>query len=767
MSDSFSHSLRQLWTLDKFAYSFRVFLAFSGAIALSWSQDQIALAIPLFLGIIASALSETDDNWEGRVRALLVTLVCFLVASCSVELLFPWPWLFAPGLALSAFTFIMLGAVEQRYATIASATLILSVYSMINIEQHGGTTGGNFWHQPLLLVGGAAWYGAISVVWCALFSRQPVKQSMAQLYRELGEYLIIKATLFEPLRGVDVESRRVALARQNGRVVTALNQAKEMIFRRLEGQRGSRKLNRYLRLYFIAQDIHERVSASHYPYSALTETFFHHDVLFRCQRLLDQQGRACKRLAKALLLRQPFEHGQSEQALEDLRASIVYLRAQRNPEWTPLLRSLQALGRNLATLEDQLSSAHNPDAVVDQKDASLLDRSPRSFRDAWERIRLNLTPGSPTFRHALRLSTALLVGYGVLHLVHPTQGYWILLTTLFVCRPNFGATRRFLRQRIVGTVFGLVVGWALISLFPNPLIQSLISVVAGVIFFANREKHYVIATAAITTLVLSSFNQVGDGFDLILPRLIDTLIGALISGLAVFFILPDWQGRRLHKVAATALTNSTLYLREIIHQYEAGKQDDLAYRLARRNAHNADAALSTVLSNMLQEPGHYRKKDADEGFRFLVVSHTLLGYLSALGAHRGALAANESNAESDAEIYAAARRIADRFDAIAANLQSRQPIDDPRAEQNALVAIFEQEPTAAQDDADDERRVIQTQLLHISRQLGPMSEAAARLIARPVETPGEGNGGDEKGDDGKGGQENSGEKTGGKAAENA
>ena len=117
------------------------------------------------------------------------------------------------------------------------------------------------------------------------------------------------------------------------------------------------------------------------------------------------------------------------------------------------------------------------------------------------------------------------------------------------------------------------------------------------------------------------------------------------------------------------------------------------------------------------------------------------------------------------------------IDAIAANLQSRQPIDDPRGEQNALVAIFEQEPTAAQDDADDERRVIQTQLLHISRQLGPMSEAAARLIARPVETPGEGNGGDEKGDDGKGGdgkggegkggQENSGEKIGGKAAENA
>ncbi|WP_110673837.1 YccS family putative transporter [Salinicola sp. RZ23] len=729
MSDSLSHSLRRLWTLDKFAYSLRVFMAFSGAMALSWQQDQIGLAIPLFLGIIASALAETDDSWEGRVRALLVILVCFFVASLSVEVLFPWPWLFAPGLALSAFVLVMLGAVEQRYATIGSATLILSVYSMINIEQHGGTNE-DIWLQPLLLVAGAAWYGVISVIWCLLFSRQPVKQSMAQLYRELGTYLIIKATLFEPLRGLDVEARRVELARQNGRVVMALNQAKEMIFRRLEGQRANRKLNRYLRLYFIAQDIHERVSASHYPYSALAETFFHHDVLFRCQRLLDQQGRACKRLAKALLLRQPFDHGLSEQALEDLRASIVYLRAQRNPAWTPLLRSLQALGRNLATLEDQLSRAHNPDMVADQQDASLFNRSPRSLKDAWERVRLNLTPGSPLFRHALRLSTALLLGYGVLHLIHPTQGYWILLTTLFVCRPNFGATRRFLYQRIVGTVLGLVTGWALISLFVEPLMQSLIAIAAGVVFFANREKHYVVATAAITTLVLASFNQVGDGFDLIMPRLFDTLIGALISGLAVFLILPDWQGRRLHKVASTALANSTAYLREIIHQYESGKQDDLAYRLARRNAHNADAALSTVLSNMLQEPGHYRKKDADEGFRFLVASHTLLGYLSALGAHRGSVSASAQ----DAELYTAARTLADRFDALAARLAARETPPDTKAVQAELMAVFEREPTSAQDDADDERRLIQGQLLHIARQLTPLHDAAERLVARPAET---------------------------------
>ncbi|MGM0856963.1 MAG: YccS family putative transporter [Pseudomonadota bacterium] len=717
--------LRRLWTLDKFAYSLRVFIAFSGALLFSALSGDVALVIPLFLGIIASALSETDDSWEGRFQALLVTLACFASASFIVQWLFPWPWLFALGLAVSTFTLIMLGAIGQRYATIASGTLILSIYSMINIEQHGGVDDDVAYRQ-LLLLAGAAWYGVISVIWCALFSRQPVKQSMARVYKALGEFLILKSALFEPVRGVDVEARRVALARQNGKVVGALNQAKEMIFRRLEGQRGDRKLNRYLRIYFIAQDIHERASSTHYPYSALTDAFFHHDVLFRCQRLLDQQGRACRQLAKSLLLNRPFGHEQSEQALADLRASIDNLRDQGRPEWQPLMHPLNALADNLTTLEAQIASAHNPDAKDERRDSALFDRSPSSLLEAWKRVRLNLHLGSPTFRHAVRLSTALVTGYGLLQWLNPEQGFWILLTTLFVCRPNFATTRRFLSQRIMGTILGLVVGWASISLFPHPLVQSMIAVAAGVSFFANREKHYVLATASITLLVLCSFNQVGDGFDLIWPRLFDTLIGALIAGLAVFFILPDWQGRRLNREAANVLTTHRRYLEENIHQYEEGKQDDLAYRLARRNAHNADAALSTLLTNMLHEPGHYRKQDADDGLRFLVLSNTLLSHLSALGAHRHRLADDED----DSALVPAAKRMCELLDQLAEQLQHRRPITPLSDQAEQLLAQLDDTGVAAPDDSAVVRyQPIQSQLRLIAHQLAPLSDAASRLTS--------------------------------------
>ncbi|WP_278445722.1 YccS family putative transporter [Stutzerimonas kunmingensis] len=716
---SLSQFLRRLWALEKFGYSLRVLIAMAGSMGLSWYLGQPTLIIPLFLGIIASALAETDDSWLGRLNALLVTLLCFSIAAVAVELLFPYPWLFVAGLALSTFALVMLGALGERYGAIAQATLILAIYSMIAADQRDGALQ-HLWRDPMLLVAGAAWYGLLSVGWNALFAHQPVQQSLARLYRELGLYFRYKAALFEPVRQLDVEQRRLELAQQNGRVVSALNAAKETLLNRLGNGRGGGKINHYLKLYFLAQDLHERVSSSHYPYQALAEAFFHSDVLFRCQRLLRLQASACVDLGEAIQMRQVFRYSEANgQALEDLQASLEHLREQNNPAWRGLLRSLRALSGNLSTLQRQLASASDPGTLEGEQDSSLLDRQPQSLREAVNRIRLQLTPTSLLFRHALRMTIALVCGYAVLHAIHPEQGYWVLLTTVFVCQPNYGATRIKLVQRISGTLLGLIAGWALFDLFPSQPIQALFAVVAGVVFFATRSTRYILATAAITLMVLFCFNQVGDGYGLIWPRLFDTLLGSLIAAAAVFLILPDWQGRRLNQVVANTLSCNSDYLRQIMRQYDSGKRDDLAYRLARRNAHNADAALSTTLSNMLLEPGHFRK-DAETGFRFLILSHTLLNYLSGLGAHRESL----PDDASDALLERAAQQLATSLDDLASALAQNKPVAIYSEDEEALAQQLEQTP----DEMDDAHRLVQTQLGLICRQLAPLRSMASHLI---------------------------------------
>jgi len=713
--------LRRLWALDTFPYSLRIFIALSTTMAVGWELDEMALVMPIFLGTIASALAETDDNWRGRLHALLVTLLCFTLAAFTVQYLFPHPWLFPCALVLATFCLTMLGAISPRYQAIAYGTLILSIYTTIGMDQRGGSASA-FWLEPMLLVGGAAWYGLLSVLWCACFPHQPVQQNLAQLYRVLGDYLRLKASLFEPVRGINQEVKRLALAQRNGTVVNALNTAKESILNRLEAA-PSRPLQHYLRLYFIAQEVHERASSSHSPYSELTDTFFHSDVLFRCQRLLTLQGNSCNRLARAILLRQTVrEDSAGNQALQDLQDSLAHLEGHQLAQtaaWQRLLAPLRALAKNLGTLQARLARASQPDDNTEPQDDSLLDRSPQSLREAVDRIRLQLTPSAPLFRHALRLSIALAVGYGLLHWVHARQGYWILLTTVFVCQQSFGATRKRMAQRISGTLLGLVAGWALFRLFPSLLLQAMFAVAAGVVFFSTRTRRYMLATAAMTLLVLLSFNQLGDGYQLIVPRMVDTLLGSLIAGLAVFLILPDWQGRRMHVVAARTLTTCHAYLREIMAQYQTGKRDDLAYRLARRNAHNADAALSTALSNLFQEPGFLQGR-GDSGLRFLLLSHTLLNYLSALGAHRETLAEATGDTPT-AQAASLAQRVLEQ---LANSLANSQPLAPADASEPILLEMLQRTP----EDAPPAQRVVHTQLALIYQLLPQLRVQAEQLL---------------------------------------
>jgi YccS/YhfK family integral membrane protein len=407
----------------------------------------------------------------------------------------------------------------------------------------------------------------------------------------------------------------------------------------------------------------------------------------------------------------------------DLSQSLDFLRDQHNPSWNRLLGSLELLGDNLQAIERRLSETALSDTTSDGIDTRLRDSSPHTLREMATRLVAQLTPKSLLFRHGLRMAIALMVGYGVLRAVHPEHGYWILLTTAFVCRPSYGATRLRLVQRIAGTLVGLGFTWALMQLFPATELQLLIALAGALLFFITRTDRYMVATAAITVMALLCFNLLGNGFLLLWPRLLDTLIGCAIAAAASFLILPDWQGRRLHLVMATVVDACRRYLDEVLGQYR-GRGDDLSYRIARRDMHNADAALSAALANMVREPGFLRR-NLEAGFRFLALSNTLLGYLSALGAHRARLDAHAD----DALVDQASTRLRQALEITAKALAARQPLPrDLDAGVAELADTLEQVP----DEIDDKQRLLRTQLALVLRLLPKLRAAADEVIAGPA-----------------------------------
>jgi uncharacterized membrane protein (TIGR01666 family) len=249
------------------------------------------------------------------------------------------------------------------------------------------------------------------------------------------------------------------------------------------------------------------------------------------------------------------------------------------------------------------------------------------------RIKQHLTPESVLFRHAIRVSMVLLIGYIFVQVTNIEYGYWILLTALFVSQPNFNATKRRLRLRIVGTLVGIILGYAVLYFIPSIEGQLLLLILSGVLFFELRSKQYAQATAFITILALINFNLDGMGFAAALPRMIDTLIGCALAWFGVSFIFPDWKFRRLSRTINRSLTAQCDYLAEVIEQYKQGRNNGLKYRVVRRAAHNNDAEVASLISTLATEPDFdpIRKSQA---FEFLCLNHTLLSYIAALGAHR-------------------------------------------------------------------------------------------------------------------------------------
>ncbi|UDM38975.1 TIGR01666 family membrane protein [Acinetobacter haemolyticus] len=632
--------LKQATYNTTFMYNLRMIIAFAGTAFVPYFMGQQLATIPLTLGVVAAGLSDIDDRFSVRIMNLIYTYIGFFITAASIYFLFPHPVLFAIGLIVSCIGWILLGSLGRRYATISYGCLVISVYSMLGVSLFD-----QWYMQAGLLVAGAMWYGLLSTISFLLFPVRQVQDKLSQCYSSLGDFLFAKSNLFDvDMTPESYQQSMIELSLENGKLVGIFNEMKTALLTRLKGDRGQKDTRRSLQYYFVAQDIHERADSAHIDYQKLVKVFEHSDILFRFQRILSIQGKACKDLGHSILNRETYQHNKRfKHAFANLKISLEKLRAEQQYDqvWVNALFSLY---QNLKSIDAQLRNVETERHIKLDKskhiENQLKDDDLKGWDDIVIRIKQHLTPESVLFRHAIRVSIVLFIGYIFVQITQIQYGYWILLTALFVSQPNFNATKRRLRLRIVGTLVGIILGYAILYFIPSIEGQLLLLILSGVLFFELRSKQYAQATAFITILALINFNLDGLGFAAALPRMIDTLIGCALAWFGVSFIFPDWKFRRLPRNIRRSLNAQCEYLTEVIEQYKNGRNNGLKYRVVRRAAHNNDADVASLISTLATEPD-FDPTQKSQAFEFLCLNHTLLSYIAALGAHREKIADQE------------------------------------------------------------------------------------------------------------------------------
>ena len=651
-------TLQKLVSGSNVLSGFRVLLAMSftfipSALSLQlpfFEQSPLQISISLCLGVMASAIVEVDDNTRGRLKFIGFILSSFFISASFIEILMPYPLFFALGLFLSSFLFLMLPIYGGHYRKIGFGTLLIAIYTMI------GHIDGVIWYeQPLLLTLGALWYGIFSIVWNIFNPHNSLKEQLSQIYFAISRYQMQKSALFNECEGRTKTGRfniRQQLAIRNVPIITRITSTKLLIQLHSKSTQQQQKLQRFNQMLSIAEQIHEKVSASQFLYSRLESTFGNSQILEGYYQLFTQMSHDCHQLGQAINSDAPYQHSrQLKWIMHALADQLTLLddRRQKNRSDQEAMLGLKAIFDNLSEVNKLLLLASEieqsePPEIIGNKQKTLANIKIKSlFNQAWRTFTKALTPTNDTFKHATRVSTCMLIAYSIQQGLDLTQGFWLLLTVLFVCQPSFSETRKRFVQRTIGTLAGIAIAYPLILFVDSIALQISFLVLSAFLFFCYLRTNYGLSVVFITVFVVFVFNLLtGTGVEILPSRIIETLFGSALSFLAITVIFPEWQFSRVPSLVQKLLGLSSGYFLEVVNQYQSGVCTTEKFNTARLSTFQANATLTTAWQSMLFEP---KSKQILNKEIYALVNRTdaLVSYISALSSHRHYIEQFESN----------------------------------------------------------------------------------------------------------------------------
>ncbi|MDA9557327.1 YccS family putative transporter [Vibrio sp.] len=619
-----------------------IFMAFAFVVFGGYITDHAISTVTLILGVIAAILADYDEHIQRKIRTVIVTLLCFACTSLSVVVLFNHPYLFVIGLMTSTFLITMLGAIGEKYTSISFSSLLIAIYTMLTLESSSElidvtTT----WTIPVLLVLGAGGYFLLSLALSYCWPHRQSTAAISKAFLHLSELATVKSSMFQPSRSINLRKVRLEEANINAKLVTQLELCRQLLTNQ-HRQHLDPVADDLLSQYFIAQELHERLTSSHCDHQTLHSYLGQSDLLYRIQNAIDGFSQSCQMLAtRTHHHKTPLSNHRIEILMQELEFSLDYHGyTNSEPEKNGSINGpkshcetpLHMLFNNFKSISDLIERACKKEPGH-QNDRDLYDALPNNMGAFWEQFKAQFNVNTRSFRHGIRLSLALAFAYTLVKFFELEQGYWVLMTILFVCQPNYSSTRMRIYTRLTGTVLGVMIATPLLSLLPTVQAQMLVIIISGTLFFHFKNERYGVATFFMTTFVIFLFHQQSPEQSIFLPRILDTILGCCIALALQLFVFPDWQHRTFHLKVIHCLDTYQRYLSSLEDQYTKGKRDTLAFRKARRAAHLACTDLASALLMMRQEPKRFQHV-ITEAEKRVYLCHQILNILSSLGAQR-------------------------------------------------------------------------------------------------------------------------------------
>ncbi|MFC3573571.1 FUSC family protein [Streptomyces yaanensis] len=517
----------------------RAAIAMSLPLAVGLAVGQPAYGALASMGALSGVIGDTADAYRMRILNIAVPQL-FGAAGVTVgALVFGHGWV-----AVAAVTGIALisGMISSIGAVASVSGLLLLLNAVIGA---GLPLPGPWWLTPLLMTGGGLLVLTLALLAWPLRSGVPERSAVADTYRTVADLLTAC--------GAD------AYDKARHAVTQSLNQSYDLVLARRARHHGrSPELVRLLAQLNAITPVVEAAPAAHQ----------------HGRPLPDEVPAAVRRLADAI------EIGHRGLLALDFPA--------------PVGETGRAVDQALRHAAEVVTAQNvDPRAIVDRlgRPASLHVRAYRAAR--------NVALSGASWRYGLRLALCIGIAQALVSLVPVPRSYWVALTITFVLKPDFGSVFSRALLRALGTVAGLVVAAVVLAAVPAGWWDVAAMLLLAPLIPALTPRGYGYQTAAITPVILllsDILNHLGTA--LLVPRLVDSLMGCAIALVVGYLLWPESWHARVGDKLADAVADTAAYV-------EAGfgdTTDHAAHARMRRRLYRDLSAIRTEFQRALTEP---------------------------------------------------------------------------------------------------------------------------------------------------------------------
>ena len=591
--------------------------------------DLLKIGISFSLGAVCASIADAPGPISHRRNGMFLTISLVTIISLLTSFVGLSDYTLGAFVVGLSFFCSMLYVYGPRAASIGVAALLVMIIGIDDVRPIN-----EILLNSLYIFFGGIWYALFSLSIYQIMPYRLARLALAESITEIAAFMRIKAGFYK--EEMDYDANYAKLIEAQITVNEKLDAVREQLFKNPKIIQENSQEGRLLLVIFVDMvDLYEQIMSTFYNYQKLHKQFDHTGVLVDFEHILNLLSEHIDEISESLKDGSQPEFNQLlTRKLHTLRTKIDTFSIEDKSISLIGLQSLKNIEVNIENIFNRIKKIKGYFRAKEQNKLSRSDVQTTSFTTSQEynvEIFLdNLNLKSENFRHALRVSGMMLIGFIIAQSTQLLHSNWILLTIMVIMKPSYSLTKERNLDRFFGTIGGALIGMLILNYVADKYWLFVILLICMVGTYSFQRKTYLVSVVFMTPFILILFDFLGmGGRALLIERVYDTAIGGGLAFIGSYVLLPHWEHKKLKNNLIEMLEANMAYYHQVSQLYFGTEYQRVPYKIVRKEVFVRSANLAAGLQRMFSEPRH-KQMSIKELHKFSVLNHLLSSYVATL-----------------------------------------------------------------------------------------------------------------------------------------